>query len=101
MNDLLKKGFLLGLGAAVSGREKLQKKLDELVANDELTAKQAKEMLRQFVEKGEAKTAEWTDQQNNQKNKMIDDLGIATKQELKELELRIQRLENAHLDNGD
>ncbi|WP_053218041.1 hypothetical protein [Virgibacillus senegalensis] len=99
MSDLLKKGFLLGLGAAVLGKESMKRKLDEMVANDELTVKQAREMLRKFTEKGESKAAEWNEQQTEQKNKIIDELGIATKQELKELEVRLQRLENIHSDS--
>ncbi|SDM51368.1 phasin family protein [Sediminibacillus halophilus] len=96
MSDLLKRGFLLGLGAAVLGKESLKKKLDEMVANDELTVKQAREMLRKFTERGESKAAEWSEQQDEQKNKIIDELGIATKEELKELEVRLQQLENVH-----
>lgn len=55
MSDYLKKGFLLGLGAAISGKEKLDQKLKELVDKNELTQEQAKTVMKNFIEKGEMK----------------------------------------------
>lgn len=93
MNDFLKKGFLLGLGAAVSGKEKLESKLKELVEENELTQEQAKTVMRNFVEKGETKTEEWGVKQQEQTKKMVEDLGVATKEDINELRARITELE--------
>lgn len=93
MNDFLKKGFLLGLGAAVSGKEKLESKLKELVEENELTQEQAKTVMRNFVEKGEMKKDEWNVKQQDQTKKMVEDMGVATKEDINELRARITELE--------
>ncbi|WP_077623511.1 phasin family protein [Sediminibacillus massiliensis] len=93
MSDMLKKGFLLGLGAAISGKEKMEKMLNDLVENDQLTPQQAREMFREFISKGETKASQWSRQQNEQWDKIIDDVGLVSKKEFKELEARIRRLE--------
>lgn len=96
MSDLLKKGFLLGLGAAVSGKEKVKKVLDELVEKDQITPAQAKEMFQRFVSKGEEKTSEWQGRQQDQVEKFAEEMGLATQQDLEKLKARIQKLEASH-----
>lgn len=93
MSDILKKGFLLGLGAAVSGKEKLDRKLQELVDKNELSQEQARTVMRNFVEKGEMKTDEWSTKQFEQTQDVAKDLGLATKEEINELRARISVLE--------
>lgn len=94
MSDILKKGFLLGLGAAVSGKERLDKKLKELVEKNELTQEQARTVMRNFVEKGEQKTDEWSTKQTEQTQEFAVDLGLATKDDINELNQRIAELES-------
>ena len=93
MGDYLKKGFLLGLGAAISGKEKLEKKLDELVSKNEITREEAKSMMQNFVEKGETKTEDWSQKQKEQMKKSAEEIGLATKEEVQELKQRITKLE--------
>lgn len=93
MSDFLKKGFLLGLGAAVSGKEKLSQKLQELVDKNELSASQAKTVMQDFVDKGEMKKDEWSGKQYDQTQRMAKDLGLATKDDINELRARISELE--------
>lgn len=93
MSDILKKGFLLGLGAAISGKEKLEKKLNELVDKNELSQEQAKEVMNNFIEKGELKKEEWSGKQVEQTRKMAQDLGLATKDDIAALQAQIMELE--------
>ncbi|SFA97666.1 Polyhydroxyalkanoate synthesis regulator phasin [Lentibacillus halodurans] len=93
MSDFLKKGFLLGLGAAVTGKEKLEKKLQEMVEKNELTQEQAKTVMHKFMDKGEMKTDEWHTKQFEQTQQMAKDLGLATKEDINELRARISELE--------
>jgi polyhydroxyalkanoate synthesis regulator phasin len=93
MSDIIKKGFLLGLGAAISGKEKLEKKLDELVDRNEISQDEAKEMMNNFIEKGEMKTGEWSAKQMEQSKKKAEDLGLATKDDIAALQERITELE--------
>ncbi|WP_085993996.1 phasin family protein [Oceanobacillus senegalensis] len=94
MSDYLKKGFLLGIGAAVSGKEKLEQKLKDLVERNEITREQAKNMMDDFITKGETKNQEWSDKQKGQMKKMAEDYGLATKEEVEELRRRIIELED-------
>ncbi|GGJ82962.1 hypothetical protein GCM10007063_01810 [Lentibacillus kapialis] len=94
MSDFLKKGFLLGLGAAVTGKEKLDKRLNEMVEKNELTQEQARTVMRNFIDKGEMKTDEWNTKQYEQTQKMAKDLGIATREDINELRARISELES-------
>ncbi|WP_405097617.1 phasin family protein [Oceanobacillus sp. FSL H7-0719] len=93
MSDYLKKGFLLGLGAAISGKEKLEKKLTDLVDKNEISQEQAKQVMNNFIEKGEMKKDEWSEKQQEQAQKRAADLGLATKEDIAELEARIAALE--------
>lgn len=70
MSNYLKKGFLLGLGAAVSGKEKLEQKLKELVDKNELTQDEAKSMMDNFIEKGDTKKQEWSSKQKKQHKRL-------------------------------
>lgn len=93
LNEILKKGFLLGLGAAIASKEKLEQKLDELVKENELTTAQAKELMQNFIEKGEGKKEEWSKSKSDQAQKYAEELGLATKQDIKNLQDRIADLE--------
>ncbi|OZU88493.1 hypothetical protein CIL03_12675 [Virgibacillus indicus] len=93
MNEILKKGFLLGLGAAVSSKEKFDQKLQELVDKNELTQDQARTVMKNFVDKGEMKKDEWNTKQFEQTQKMAKDYGLATKEDINELRARITELE--------
>ncbi|CDQ38248.1 MULTISPECIES: phasin family protein [Virgibacillus] len=94
MNDVLKKGFLLGLGAAVTSKEKFESKVKQLVDKNELTQEQARTVLQNFVDKGEMKKDEWNSQQYEQTQKLAKEFGLATKEDINELRARITELES-------
>lgn len=93
MADLLRKGFLLGVGAALAGKEKLDAKLKELVAKGEITPQQAKDLIQRFVDKGEAKSNEWNEKNQENMQKKVNNLGLATKADVDALKQRISHLE--------
>ncbi|HLQ72547.1 MAG TPA: hypothetical protein VK142_12140 [Bacillota bacterium] len=94
MSDFLRKGFLLGLGAAVSGKEKLESKLADLVERNELTKEQAKTVLDNFIEKGAMKKDEWKESQQQKTQDIANDLGVATGEDVDALKARIAELES-------
>ncbi|HLR08461.1 MAG TPA: hypothetical protein VK136_04250 [Bacillota bacterium] len=94
MNDILRKGFLLGIGAAVSGKERLEKMLNDLVEKNELTQEQAKTVMKSYIEKGETKTEEWTSKQETKIRSLAEDMGLATKKDIDELHAKIRELED-------
>ncbi|MFJ6412633.1 phasin family protein [Terribacillus sp. AE2B 122] len=101
MADLLRKGFLLGVGAALAGKEKLDAKLKELVAKGEITPQQAKDLIQRFVDKGEAKSNEWNEKNQEHMQKKVNDLGLATKADVDSLKQRISHLELRLQNNED
>lgn len=93
MSDYLRKGFLLGLGAAVSGKEKLDQKLKDLVEKNELSKDEAKAVMQNFLDKGEMKKGEWGSKQYEKTQEMAKDMGIATTEDINELRARMAQLE--------
>ncbi|WP_080872293.1 phasin family protein [Oceanobacillus timonensis] len=93
MSDYLRKGFLLGLGAAVSGKEKFEQKVKELVEKNELTQEQARTVLDNFMEKGSSKKDEWDEKSREKKRDLARETGIATTEEIDELRARVNVLE--------
>ncbi|MCA1020857.1 phasin family protein [Halobacillus litoralis] len=98
MNDLLKKGFHLGLGAAVSGKEKFEKLVNDMVRRGEISPSQAKsvvnERMQAWMAKGQSKDQEWNEQMKAKFQDQMNELGFVSREEYEKLEARIQRLEN-------
>ncbi|MCP3027513.1 phasin family protein [Halobacillus sp. A5] len=92
--SLLRKGFYLGLGAAISGKEKFEKVLNEMVSKGEVSPKEAREMMNSWVAKGEEKNSEWNEQAQARMQEHVKELGFVTREEYELLEARLTRLEN-------
>ncbi|KGX93832.1 hypothetical protein N781_01135 [Pontibacillus halophilus JSM 076056 = DSM 19796] len=93
MSDLLKRGFLIGLGAAVNGKERVEKMMDDMIAKGQVTPHQAKEMFEAWKAKGENAKGEWDQKQREQMRTWLSQLGFVHKEEVAELEKRIRHLE--------
>jgi polyhydroxyalkanoate synthesis regulator phasin len=93
MNDLLKKGFYLGIGAAVSGKEKFEKMVDEMVKHGEVSPSQAKSLMQSWIDKGENVDMDWADQAKAKVQDRMKGLGFVSKKEYDVLEARVKRLE--------
>lgn len=93
MNDLLKKGFLLGLGAAVTSKEKVEKYLQELVTKGRVTPQEADELYDSLVKKGEETEEQWSRRSKERVRSMLDDYGFVTKEDYLKLLERVNKLE--------
>ncbi|MYL34677.1 hypothetical protein GLW08_14515 [Pontibacillus yanchengensis] len=98
MSDLLKKGFFIGIGAAVNGKEKASKMLDELIEKGQISPGEARDMLNSFKEKGEEQNKQWNSKSQDYFRDTIKELGFVTKEEYEQLELRVKKLEELHKD---
>ncbi|CDQ18768.1 Polyhydroxyalkanoate synthesis regulator phasin [Halobacillus karajensis] len=100
MSDLLKKGFHLGLGAAISGKERFEKMVNEMVKSGEISPSQAKTMVNNWmstwISKGETKDKEWNEQAKVKFQDQMKELGFVSKEEYEKLEARVQKLENLY-----
>ncbi|GGD01099.1 phasin family protein [Pontibacillus salipaludis] len=101
MSDLLRKGFLIGIGAALNGKEKVEKVYNEMVEKGQMSPTEAKEAIREFREKGEAQNEKWNAQTEAYFREQIRDLGFVTKEEYHALEERVQKLEKLHETSTD
>lgn len=93
MNDLLKKGFLLGLGVAITSKEKVENYVDELVNKGQIAPGEAKQMIQELIEKGEQTESELDDDVRQKIKLFLHSNGFVTLEEHQDLEKRVQLLE--------
>ncbi|QQK79932.1 hypothetical protein HUG20_08565 [Salicibibacter cibi] len=100
MNEWLRNGFFLGLGAAVAGKEKVQAYLDDLVTRGRITPREAEEFAEELIRKGETKEEEWSQTSKDRVKGVFNDMGVATRDDVEQLEAKIERLENMLKQSG-
>jgi polyhydroxyalkanoate synthesis regulator phasin len=89
MSDLLKKVISLGLGITVASRDKVQQFVDEMVAKGELGKSESKDVVNRLIARGEEQQLEIKRMVQDQVKKILAELDIATKQDLRELEQKM------------
>jgi polyhydroxyalkanoate synthesis regulator phasin len=90
MIDLLKKAVSLGFGAAIVSKEKIEQVVDELVARGELGQSESRELVDSLLAKGEEQRNNITRIVQDQVKKVLNELDIATKQDLRDMEERLK-----------
>lgn len=91
--DLFKKGLAFGLGLAVASKEQVKKFVDELVKQGEISIEESKEVFNQLIKRGEEEKTELQRLVREQVAQVINKLDIATKEDIRELEEKIRKLE--------
>jgi polyhydroxyalkanoate synthesis regulator phasin len=81
MNSFLRSGFLLGIGAAVAGKEKLDETLMKLVEKGKMTQTEADTIFDDYFKKGETKSEEWNEEFRAMAKAQLSDLGFVTRDE--------------------
>ncbi|NJP36635.1 phasin family protein [Alkalicoccus luteus] len=93
MSNLLKTGFLLGLGAAVSSKEKVDRYIDELLAKGKVTPVEADELYQKLLQKGESTEEEWNSRSKQKVQEMLHDFDLVTKEDHEALRLQLEALQ--------
>jgi len=93
MESLLGKFLLSGLGVLVLTEEKIEKFIEELTKEGEITQKGKKELLTEIIEKGEKKKKEIEGKIREKVENMLSQMNVATKNDIQKLEKRIATLE--------
>ncbi|SDH42552.1 phasin family protein [Alteribacillus bidgolensis] len=93
MNEMLKKGFFLGLGAAAYGKEKIQNYVDDLVTKGKITPREAEQWKEEFIQKGRDTEMEWSNQAKEKMQESFKEMGLATAKDVEVLEKKLQELE--------
>lgn len=103
MTNFLKTGFLLGVGAAVSSKERVDKYVDDLLAKGKVTPKEADELYQSLLKKGEETEEQWNNRTKEKMRSVMEDLNIISKDEFFALQNRVEHLENrlAKLENEE
>jgi polyhydroxyalkanoate synthesis regulator phasin len=89
MSDLLKKAISLGLGITAVSREKVQQFVDEMVVKGELGKSEAKDVVNRLIDRGEEHRLELRQIVHDQVQKILSELDVATKQDLRDLEQKL------------
>ncbi|SHF72735.1 phasin family protein [Ornithinibacillus halophilus] len=93
MKNTLKKGLSLGLGLAVTTKEQAEKVVDELVEKGEISKQESKEFFQELLEKGKETQKQLDDKISSKLHQLLDELDLATKEEVDKLKKRIEELE--------
>lgn len=94
MLDVIKKGMLAGIGAAVITKEGAEKVLSELVAKGKISAAEAKETAEKLAQQGRKEYENASEALQEAFDKMLRKAHVATQSELAELTARVERLES-------
>lgn len=95
MKNMIKKGLTLGLGLAITTKEQAEKIVNELVEKGELTKQESKEFVDELVVKGEEAKKDLDERIDQKVKQLLDELNLATKEEVDALKQRVEQLEEA------
>ena len=93
MKDLITNILLAGFGAMVLTKEKAEDIMAELIQKGSVSRDEAKAIMDSLVEKGEKEKKGFLDSMRVEVRKVIEEMGIPSKQEFEELKKRVQALE--------
>ncbi len=93
MQDLFRKGMLAGIGVLSFTREKAEDLVNDLTRRGEMSREQAQGVVNDLVERGERQRSELNRSVKDQVRTNVQDMGLATKEEVHELLHRIEVLE--------
>jgi len=93
MLELLRKSVLMGLGAVMITKEKIEELVDELIKKGELTEDQRSKAIQDLLEKSKEQEKEFIDKVNAQVKKAVEKLGVPTREDIERLEKKIDELQ--------
>lgn len=92
MPTLVKRSFLAGIGLLSMTHEKAQKIVGELTRRGEVQKDEAEEWVERLVQRGEEERQSLRKLIHDEVKSALDELGLATKQDLQNLTTRIDAL---------
>ncbi|HEY9152744.1 MAG TPA: hypothetical protein VIN60_07655 [Anaerolineales bacterium] len=85
MTTLLEKGFLAGIGLLSMTHEKAQKLIDELSKEGEVQSSEVKQWVDQLSSRGEEERNALRKLVRDEMKKVLDEMGLATKEDIQKL----------------
>ena len=92
--DIFKRSILLGLGLITLTKEKTEEFLKELMEKGKMSKDEAQNFLNELIEKGKIHKDGLKAEIKEELQKIIKELNLVTRDELKLLENRLNELEN-------
>jgi len=93
MFDALRKAVLFGAGLAVMTTEKMKDFADELVKRGEMSEKEARQALKEWMEKSKQACKDMEEKTESAVNNVLNRMNIPSRSELDELKERLAKLE--------
>ncbi|CAM5730903.1 phasin family protein [Niallia sp. FSL K6-0077] len=98
MRTTIEKALSLGLGLAIAGKEQVEKTVEELVKKGEVSKNESKDLINHLIQKGEEMKVQLEAVAKEKVNAAYGELKLATLEDVKKLEKRIEALERKNLD---
>ena len=93
-DSLFKKLFYTGIGLTVSTKEKIEKKIDELVEKNKITEAEGKEIVDEFIGGFDKKKDDLEREMKRFVKKTAESLKFAKKNDIKNLNKRLDEIES-------
>lgn len=93
MNGMMRKLLLAGIGAFSLTKEKAEQIVNELVERGQVTREEARGLFRDLIRKGEQEREALQEVVRSELEKLRQDLGFVTRQDIEALAARIENLE--------
>lgn len=93
MNELLKKGFFIGLGASALIKESFDRAANEFAKRGEQASEQTGQVARDFLREVQRQLDSMSEKGAKEFERQAADAGIATREDIERLEQRVAALE--------
>ncbi|RXI99826.1 polyhydroxyalkanoate synthesis regulator [Anaerobacillus alkaliphilus] len=93
MRNVLEKGLLLGIGLAVKSKEQIEMFVEDLVKKGEIKKEESNDLISELIQKGQQTQGQVDDMIKERMKIILNDLNLATKAEVDQLEKRVRQLE--------
>ena len=93
MKKILEDILLTGLGTIVLTKEKAQKLIDKMIEQGDLSKKEGRELLDEFLQKTDEETSKISDRISSELKNRLKQAGFVTEEDLKKVNQRIDLLE--------
>ena len=100
-DSLFKKLFYTGIGLTVSTKERIEKKIDELVEKNKITADEGKEIVDEFIGGFDKKKDDLEKEMKKFVKKTAESLKFAKKKDVENLNKRLDEIESQIEDNSE
>lgn len=98
MRTMLERSVLAGIGVLSMTHEKAQKIVDELIRRGEVQKDEAKDWVESLVQRGDEERQSLRKLIHDEVKSSLDELGLATKQDLQDLASKIEPLDKQEKD---